>query len=622
MDSVDPGNYLATLMTPQAPAGKALAQASAPAAPSTDSATLDRQILALATASSASANTQGTQDPNAQAAQSAEQTAAGKQQYLRFGPWTTPVPTPHWLDNGISGAGGRAMQLGQWAGQSVGIQPDPLKAAVAQQLQSTTGGKVGSFLMDTGLTAPLGGAATSGLARLGGVGARIAGNTFGRAAVQGAVQGAATAPPGSRLEGAGLGAVLSPALPLAGAAGGKVVQGLTRTPEAQALLDRGVQLTPGQMNPTGKIVNRAEQAFTNLPIVGGTIANARAAAQPQYARAMVQDAMAPGAKLTTTSGDFNDLIAEGQQGFDQAYNSTLRSSVPGGGFPVTPKILNTSGPDTPLSKALSQLAATPRAGLTQAQRQGLGQQLQDQLNETIAVAKRSGGLQADDLQQLRSAFRDAARDVSPIDNASRAQRGFWSDAQQTVTQALESQLPSKTSQALRDIDQQYSKFAIVRDVAKAAKDQPGGPTPAQFTNAIAQATPASTYAAGGGWNRDLSKSARSVFQSTVPQTGATGAGIIGPVMHGLEGAGALALGMHNPLALAGIGAGLGTIGGAYTRPGLRALAGQTGWQQAAQRQLARLTPAQQAAISRYARAGLLSGPLNQALQPAGGLMGQ
>jgi hypothetical protein len=405
---------------------------------------------------------------------------------------------------------------------------------------------------------------------------------------------------------------------------GKVATGLTRTPEAQALLDRGVQLTPGQMNPTGTVVNRVEQALTNLPLVGGKIANARAAAQPQYARTMVEDALPPGAKLTTQSGDFNDLIAEGQQGFDQAYNSTLRSTAPGGGFPMTPKILNTSGPgpDVPLSKAFSQLAATPRAGLTQAQRQALGQQLQDQLNETLAVAKRSGGLQADDLQQLRSAFRDAARDVSPIDNASRAQRGFWNDAQQTVTQALESQLPAQTSQALRDIDTQYAKFAIVRDVARAAKDQPGGPTPAQFTNAIAQNTAPSTYAAGGGWNRDLSKSARSVFQATVPQTGATGAGIVGPVMHGLEGAGALALGLHNPLALAGIGAGLGTVGGAYTRPGLRALAGQTGWQQAAQRQLGRLTPAQQKAISRYARAGLLAAPLSQQQQPAGGLMGQ
>lgn len=617
MDSVDPGNYLATLVNSPAPAANGATGTRAAA--SNDSATLDRQILALAAAPSA--DTQGAQDPYAQAAQTAAKTDATQQQYLRFGPWKTPVPIPHWLDNGLSGAGGRALQLGQWAGQTVGMQPDPLKAAVAQQLQSTPGGKVGSFLTDTALTAPLGGAATSGLARLGGVGARIAGNTLGRAAVQGAVQGAATAPPGQRLGGAALGAGLSPVLPLAGAVGGKVVQGLTRTPEAQALLDRGIQLTPGQMNPTGAIANRVEQAFTNLPLVGGKIANARAAAQPQYARTMVEDALPPGAKLTTASGDFNDLIAEGQQGFNQAYNTTLRSTVPGSGFPVTPKILNTSGPDTPLSKAFAQLAATPRAGLTQVQRQALGQQLQDQLNESIAVAKRSGGLQADDLQQLRSAFRDAARDVSPIDNASRAQRGFWNDAQQTVTQALESQLPAKTSQALRDIDQQYAKFSIVRDVARAAKDQPGGPTPAQFTNAIAQNTAPSAYAAGGGWNRDLSKAARSVFQSTVPQTGATGAGIIAPVMHGLEGAGALALGMHNPLALGGAVGGLGAIGGAYTGPGLRALAGQTGWQQATQRQLARLSPAQREMLSRYGRAGLMSGPLSQQLQPTG-LMSQ
>jgi hypothetical protein len=570
-------------------------------------ASLDPDFAALA----------GGLDPDtpAAAAKAAYTAAQSTPQYLKFGPWTTPVPLPHWLDNTLGGMGGRALQLGQYVDKTFGGTPDPLNAAVAQQLQTGPAGKVGSFLTDTLLTAPIGGAVTSGVARLGGLGARVAGNVFGDAAIQGATQGALTAPPGQRLQGAALGAALSPVLPLAGTLGGKVAQGLTRTPEAQALLDRGVPLTPGQMNPEGAVTNRLEQAFTNLPLIGGKIANARAGSAQQYTRGMLQDALAPGASLTTAPhADFNDLVADAQRGFDQAYDTTLRSSA--GGIPVAPRILNPTQPNVyvPLTKAFQQLADQPRLGLTATQRLAMGDQLQEKLAETIALAKRGGGMTADDLQALRSDLRDAARDVSPIDNASRAQKGFWSDAQQSVTQALNSQLPAQTSQALRNIDQQYAKFAIVRRAAVLAKDQPGGPTPAQFTQAIKEATPPNAYAAGGGWNRDVSKAARSVFQSTIPHTGATGAGIIAPVMHGLEGAGAFALGMHNPLALGGALAGLGGIAGAYTRPGLRALAGQTGWQQAAQRGLGAIPAPALEAISRYGRAALLAPPLQGAQQ--------
>ena len=559
---------------------------------------------------------------NARAAKAAYDAEQAKPASLQFGPWNTGIPLPHWLDNTLNGMGGRALQLGQWGEKSLGGTPDPIAAAVAQQSQTGTAGKIGSFLTDTALTAPIGGAVTSGLAKLGGLGARIAANTFGRAAVQGATQGAITAPPGDRLQGAALGAALSPVLPLAGTLGGKVVQGLTRTPEAQTLLERGVPLTPGQMNPEGAVVNRMEQAFTHLPLIGGRIANARAGSAQQYTRGMLEDAVAPGSTLTSAPhADFNDLVADAQRGFDQAYDTTLRSSA--GGIPVAPRILNPTQPSVyvPLTKAFQQLTDQPRLGLTATQRQAMGDQLQEKLAETVAVAKRSGGMTADDLQGLRSDLRDAMRDVSPTDNASRAQKAFWQDAQGSVTQALNSQLPAKTAQALQSIDQQYGKFAIVRRAAVLAKDQPGGPTPAQFTQAIREATPPNAYAAGGGWNRDVSKAARSVFQSTIPATGATGAGVIAPVMHGLEGAGALFLGAHNPLALGGAVAGLGGIAGAYTRPGLRMLAGQTGWQQGAQRALGAIPADAREALSRYGRAALLAPPL-QAPQPVAPWVGQ
>lgn len=612
MDSIDPSAYLGALMD-QGSNTPASARQAPPAG-----AALDKAILTLAAATAPGSQSQ--ESPAQQAARKTFEAAQKDQQYLDVGPWQTPVPIPHWLNNTFLGMGGRAAQLGQWAKQSFGGDaPDEMDAATQAQAQSSTAGKVGSFITDAALTAPLGGAVTSGVARLGGIGARVAANTFGRAAVQGAVQGAATAPPGSRLEGAALGTVLSPVLPFLGSTAGKVVRGLTRTPEAQALLDRGAQLTPGQMNPGGPVVNRLEQAFTSLPLVGGMIANARNRAPQQFARSFLEDATAPGQTLTTARTDFNGLVADAQAGFDRAYDQTLRAGAPGGRFAVQPGIAQGGAPGysvtQPLSDVFQQIADTPRLGLTASQRQAMGEQLQEKLAETLAVSKQAGGMTADDLQNLRSDLRAAGRDVSPVDNASRAQKGFWNDAQQAVTQSLESQLPTDTTQALRNIDSQYAKFAIARRAAVLAKDQPGGPTPAQFGQAVKEATSPSAYAAGGGFNRDAVKAARGVFQSTVPQTGLTGAGMVLPVVHAAEGVGGALLSLHHPVAAAGAAGAIGALAGAYSRPGLRALAGQTGLQQYLKGRLGAVPPAIQEALSRYGRTALSQPVLSNALQP-------
>ncbi|HWG75560.1 MAG TPA: hypothetical protein VN660_02070 [Steroidobacteraceae bacterium] len=527
----------------------------------------------------------------------------------------THIPIPTWLAQGLSGAGGEAVRLGQGAKQTVGMQTDPLLRAVSQQELSTTAGKVGGDLADMAITAPIGGAATSGLAKLGGIGARIAGNALGNAAVQGAVQGAITANPGQRLEGAGLGAALAPVLPLAARGVGSIATGLTRTPEAQALLNRGVQLSPGELNPDGTVVNRLEQAATHIPIIGGKIANVRGSLTPQISRLMVDDAAAPGATVSHT-GDFNDAVADLKAGYDNAYQSTLGTK--GNGFPMRPAIMNSQGPDVALSDAFQRLAARPALGLTAQMRSSMGQQLQDQLNEVLGVAKRSGGLEATDLQSLRSALRDASRDVSPVDNASRAQRGFWDSAQQLVSQAMKSQLPPDVSSALDDIDAQYGKFATVREVAKSLKDKET-PTLQHWSTAVARTTPPNVYASGGGWNRDLLKAATAVGKTTVPNTGATGAGTIGPIIAGIEGAMHPAFIAAHPVALGGVAGGLGALYGAYTRPGLRLLAGQTAPQRAVQGLLQAMHPAAKEAIGRYARTGLLNGLLQPQLQ-GGGLL--
>lgn len=519
---------------------------------------------------------------------------AGTANTVLFKP-ASPTSGMSTMDKLLAGTGQGMEDIVRHAGNLVGLESNrDLTQAKSYDapLMSTTPGKIGSFVGSTAILAPLGMGAEAGLGRLGAMGARLAANPITSGMAQGAAQGFLTADPGQRTLGTLAGGVTGGVLPGLGGAVGKIARGITRTPEAQALLDRGIDLTGGQMNPKG-ILNRMEQASEGALGIGDVIQNAREGAMRQYNRAMVEDAMAPGAKLKSDSGDFNDLIDEAAKSFEPAYDA-------GKGFPVGAKIMRT-GSDIPLRDAIQSVVVKPRIGLSAADRKSWGQQLSDQLNEVVQAGRKQGGLKSDDLLAFRSSIRDAIRGEAGDTNASRAAKGLLSDVEDRVTQALESQLPPDAAQALRDTDRQYARFAIVRNAAKSAGDRPGGPTPFEMSRAIAKGTEGNTYARGGGLGRDLSKAARETFQSNVPRTGLSGIGRLLPFL--AAGAGAL----HHPLALAPL-AGLGALD--LTQGGRRVLAGNTGVQKALQGGLMGLQnalPSQaQNLLPLYARSGLLS----------------
>jgi hypothetical protein len=362
-------------------------------------------------------------------------------------------------------------------------------------------------------------------------------------------------------------------------------------------------LTPGQMNPTG-MANRMEQAMEGAMGVGDLVQNARQGAQKQFARSMVQDSMAPGATLTSKSGKFSDWIDEAADSFDGAYDA-------GKGFPVGAKIVNASGPDVPLSQAFKAVAAKPRLGLTADARNEVGSQLNDQLQEMVNAARGGNGLQSDDLLTLRSMIRTAARG-EPLDTPqSRAMAGLWNDAEGKVSHALSSQLPSDATAAVKAADAQYAKFAIVRDVAKAAKDNPNGPSPAQFSQAIAKATPANSYARGGGLNRNLSQAAAETFQNNVPRTGLAGIGRLA-----LPAAALAPAALTHPYIT--LPAMAGMAGLTLTKTGRAIAGGQTGLQRALQGGLMgiqnTLGPTGTGLMGTYGRAAAINGLLTPRLQ--------
>lgn len=578
MNSIDPGEYLAGLGSQQS--------SSAPTMSDADILKLAAGPVRSATGGAVDMDASG----NTSAAMRALPTGSNK--------FTT------WLKNAPIAAGGEFDRLYHGI---TGQPMDPLSQAVLSGAKNNAPGAAPLTDMLATLPATMG--ATAALPALG-LGA-VAANPLALGAVQGGLQGALTANPGQRLQQGALGAVTGAALPMVGGALGKLATGLSRTPAAQSLLDQGVTLPPGLLNPSGA-GNTAEQALTHIPLIGSKVAGARNAVPAQITDLMTQDAVAPGQRLPKGL-NINDAVSGLKNGYDAAYTSAV------GGYPAAAKIMRTTGSDIPLTNAFNSVISTARPGLTPGARTQLGNTLQAQLQEVINAARQSGqGLQATDLQQFRSTLRTLAREA-PEGTTQSAVRGFWQDAQDKVTQALESQLPPKSAALLRATDAQYGKFATVSDLANSVKDRT--PTMNDWSSAIARNTPDPVYAAGGGWNRGLIQSAAQVVKPTVAHTGALGAGAIAPAMAGLEAALHPSWVLSHPLASVGTGAGIGGLWSAYTQPGMRALAGQTAPQKAVMGLLNSLHPTVKAGLKQLLQSSGTQGLLSNTA-PSQGLLSQ
>lgn len=578
MDSVDPAAYLSQLGS----------QKSTPAAPSD----IDAQILKLAgTAAPVSPAAPQGPDPAIRTAAEGVMPAAGQGVLGR---------TAGWLKNAPVVAGGELYRMAQ----SLRGKPlDPYQSAVLGVGEQRAPGA--ATLTDIAATAPATMAAGEVLPALGL--SRLASPVV-KSVLQGGTQGLLTADPGEHLQNAALGAAAGGLLSGAGTLGGKVVRGLSRTPQAQTLINNNIDVTPGLLNPKGP-ANFFEQAAQHLPFVGSRISNARAAVPAQLTQRMLSDAAAPGDQVV--AGSLGDQVAGLKSGFDAAYDNAV------GGYPAKASIMRVKGADIPLSDAFDDVINKARPGLTPGGSASLGANLQGQLQTLLKSGVQSGkGLQATDLQQMRSTLRQLAREAPGEGQTAEATRSFWQDAEDKVTQALESQLPPKAAAALRATDAQFGKFATVRDLAASVKDRT--PTLNDWSTAIRQSTPKNVYAQGGGWNRDLVQAAAQVAKPTVAHTGALGAGTIAPIMHGaaglLGGAGAYGLAEHpemlksHPLLAASLPVGLGLLAGAYSPGGMRALAGQTGMQRAITG-LLNSNPRKFEALSLLGRSGALGGLL-------------
>lgn len=480
-----------------------------------------------------------------------------------------------------AGIGQGMVNVGRHVGNLVGAVSDDKIANAKERdtdLLNTGAGRVGSIIGETAITAPLMATGAGALARAGSVGAKIVGSPVMRGVVEGAAQGAVMADPGERGAGALAGGAMGSLLPAVIKGGSKLVRGVEKTPEAQRLLAEGVDLTPGQMNPRG-MFNQMEESLQNVPVIGNAVKGARDNAQRDFQQSVIRRGAAPGA--TVPRGEIDDMLDSAYKSFEPLYDQAK-------GFPVKPVVM-TTGADVPLGSLFKTAAATKTVRASDSTRREVAGWLNDQLTQFNGSS--------DDLLAIRSNIRTEIRrsatgNVTPAD---RAAADLMRNAEKSVTNAIESQLPKDALAALRTADSRYGQYKVIEDAVAAAKDSPNGFSPHQLSTAVKNAMEKGQYARGGGGDlRELAAAGRESFQQVTPPTGARLATL---------GVPAAAM-MANP-ALA-IPATLGTLGLVTTRTGRRMAGGQTGVQQAlgraSDKATGKLTADQRRALAQSLRA--------------------
>jgi hypothetical protein len=381
-------------------------------------------------------------------------------------------------------------------------QTESQRNALARALAlRTTPGKIGHFVGETAASLPIGEAVNPVSSRVfsgAGVGSQL-----GRGAIEGAAQGAVLAPEGDKRSGAFWGGLGGAAVP--GLAGIKnfLVRGVERTPAAMALQRRGVDLTPGQANPTGSAA-MIEESAQRIPFIGPRITAAREKGWQQTQALIGQESAPPGytpparANPVDTYNDLKDAYA-------QAYGQV-------GGYPMVPSLMRTQGGDVPLSSYLAvpkQAAADPKSR----------QYVQSFIDNELGRIK-GRQITSADLLDVRSNIRTKLRDMTGNDNFPDAEK-LLKSTEQKATDVLESQLPPDAMAQLKAIDSRYGNFKVLESALDKAKDRPEGFTPSQFSMAVREsATTKGQYAGGGGRMRDVSSAASDVFAPRTPMTGA------------------------------------------------------------------------------------------------------
>lgn len=433
---------------------------------------------------------------------------------------------------GLAGIGRGMHNLYQQGGNVLGLIPDSEleeSARLDKALLDTTSGAIGSFVGETVSALPVGLGAGAAVSKgLGGVMPRLAPYLgFG---AEGAAEGALLAGPDNRLEGAAIGSAISGGL---GGLGRVISGGATPTQSAQRLLDEGVDLTPGQMNPGGMMSAIEESAGSKfVPL----IQDARNSAELGNFGAMVNQSLPPGGApvdVSNVSTMADDLYKQ----FNTAYDEVK-------GFPV-----RMTGMEDQMLRRIDDAPITDDIVKSE------GKWVRNALTKYDPADADTA-----DLIGLRSKIRTRIREKYKKEDFDSVR--MLEDVEDVVTERLDRSLPASIAKKLKETDSQYGKYKVIEDISYRVGDR-GHPTPFLMSQAVKMAQQAKGgYARGGGGPlRELTRAGQDAFATGTPKTGMSlgiplAAGAVGSVVGGpLAGIGGMAI----PTALSAVMS--GTKGG-------------------------------------------------------------
>lgn len=347
-------------------------------------------------------------------------------------------------------------------------------------------------------------------------------------------------------------ALFGAAFGLSGGLGGKVIGGAISPalrPEAQALSEKGVNLTPGQM--AGGIARRAEEAFKSLPILGSFIRKAEERTTESFNKAVLNQALEPiGAKLDPMVGAGHDAIMDARNKLGAAYDNLL----PNLQLRLDRKLVD----DISNVKFLA-------TELPESYQKQFDSILTNRLGGFFVTKSPVAGRQGPTLKDTESAIRSIADTFrSSPDPAARQMAMRLDDVRGAMRDALARQNPN-SADLLNKIDQGYAMFARAQGAASRRATSEGVFTPNDLLQTIkAQDKTArkGAFAQGDALLQPFAEYGQTVLSPKVPNSGT--------VDRALWSA-AIAAAVADPIKAGVTGAGLGVASLPYTRPGIGAL---------------------------------------------------
>lgn len=341
---------------------------------------------------------------------------------------------------------------------------------------------------------------------------------------------------------------------IGGKLGDKLVRGVSSavapkiSPYVKALLDEKVRLTPGQI--VGGTTQRVEDRFSSIPFLGDMISNARIRGLEDFNRAAINRSIAPIGTALPDGLSGRGAVDFASQALSDNYNRILGQAT----FKVDPAFTANVANLKTLAQNIPQYGVKP---------------IEDFIQTNIAPRlSQAGTMSGKEFKEVDELLGQEIRDYTGGNPNDRKLARAFQQLQAELKDGLGRSNPNLRAE-LDSTDAGFANLVRIQDAAVrgggAKGVDPGTFTPAQLSAAI-KATDKSArknaVARGNALMQDLSDAGQAVLPQQVPNSG-TPERIAAMLLAG---------GTLGHVVAPGAAAPIAALTGAYTKPGVSALA--------------------------------------------------